>query len=106
MKRSPLNKVGKIGKRNIDANKILKYIYNDYGITRCELCGTDNMLSFAHKEKREWYRKEDRIPLLSSFQHTLLLCIPCHETIEYDKELTKKTFAELRPTKNYKSYID
>lgn len=79
---------------NRESNKILKELYKEKGITKCELCGSSFWLSFAHKHKRVWYRANPE--LLSSFYHTLLLCIPCHQDLEFDKELTKETFENLR----------
>lgn len=70
---------------------ILKREYQERDITRCENCGTDSFLSFAHKFKKNDPRCED------TFQGTLLLCVPCHQKIEYDKEETEKMFKRLRP---------
>ena len=94
MRKSPLNKIGKIGRRNLNANKILKFIYTDRGITRCEICGDDFMLSWHHRHKREWYRKYPR--LLCQFNQTLLLDIKCHNMLELDGNKHKKYFHELR----------
>lgn len=94
MKRTRLKTIGKIGKINIDANRKLKELFADKGITRCELCGSDNYLSFAHRHKRIWYRGYPE--LLSDFNQVLLLCVPCHEKMEYNKDLTSKIFAGLR----------
>lgn len=79
---------------NQKTNKQLKQLFLDKGITNCERCGNDNFLSFAHKHKRRWYY--DKPELLADFNQVLLLCIPCHQQIEYNKELTKKWFNELR----------
>lgn len=99
MKRTRLNPIGKIGRRNIDANKILKKVYLEAGITSCELgfenCCGDNFLSFAHKEKRERYRLYPE--KLYDMNETLLACIPCHEEIEKNKQLTQEVFERLRP---------
>lgn len=76
------------------ARSLLKKLYYYKGITRCEICGTDNFLSFAHRHKREWYNSDPK--LLGEFNETLLLCVPCHQKIEYDKELTEETFNRLR----------
>jgi len=80
------------------ARKKLKVIYEDKGIRYCEArlkgCWVNNALSFAHRQKRiEYYSKPE---LLGSFEETLLLCIPCHQKIENDKELTEKLFKQLR----------
>jgi hypothetical protein len=76
----------------------LKRIYENKGITTCELrldgCAYDNMLSFAHRHKRRFYYSQPH--LLGKFDQTLLACIPCHEKIENDKELTEYYFNLLR----------
>ena len=99
MRKSPLNKIGKIGRRNLNASKTLKYIFNDYGITRCELCGSDYALTFAHKERREWYRSAPS--LLSDFKHAILLCQSCHSVLDDRSKTTEKEknniFGRLRP---------
>lgn len=99
MKRTPIKSIGKIGKRNINANRILKKLYAEAGITSCELkfdgCCGNSFLSFAHKEKRERYRSCPE--KLADINETLLACIPCHERIEKDRELTIEVFNKLRP---------
>jgi len=88
-----MNKIGKIGKRNIEANKKLKEIFIDNGITRCELCNSDYALTFAHKERREWYRSQPE--LLSDFKQVLLLCQKCHQKMDDRSETTEKLKNEL-----------
>jgi hypothetical protein len=77
---------------------VLKKIYQSRGITKCELnfedCWVNDNLSFAHRHKRNWYL--DQPELLGSFQETLLACVPCHQILEKDPELTKKMFNQLR----------
>ncbi len=80
--------------KKIKANKILKEIYLDKGITVCEMCGGSFALSWHHRHKRWWYIKKTE--LLSSFNQTILVCQNCHNKIEYDKELHNKTFERLR----------
>lgn len=69
-------------------------MFIEKGITYCEKCGSDFGLSFAHFHKRIWYRSQPE--KLWDFNQVLLLCLRCHEKIEYDKELTKKIFIDLR----------
>ena len=73
----------------------LKEEYQDRGITTCEArlpgCWYNNALSFAHRYKRNDPRCEH------TYKGTLLICIPCHDKIEYDTELTEKLFNQLRP---------
>jgi len=85
--------MGKIGKRNLEANKHLKWIFNDYGITRCELklspeCTKNDYLAFCHKEKREWYRAFPK--LLYDFKHVLLGCQNCHSILDDRSKTTKE----------------
>lgn len=76
------------------ANRKLKKLFLDKGITYCENCGSTFALSFAHRMKRrEYYSQPEK---LYDFNEVLLLCIPCHEQIEYDREKTKQLFARLR----------
>ena len=77
----------------------LKKIYEEKGITTCELnfagCWVNNALSFAHKHKRSFYWSKPE--LLGTFEETILACIPCHNVIEHNPELTKAMFDKLRP---------
>jgi|TARA_R100000501_G_C2569793_1_gene77092 hypothetical protein len=80
------------------ARKKLKLIYEDKGITSCEIklvgCWRNNGLSFAHRKKRiEYYSCPEK---LGEFNETLLACCNCHDKIENDKELTAKLFKQLR----------
>ena len=97
LKKKP-KQIGKIGKRNLEANALLKWIYIDRGIIRCEVglkgCMIDNGLTFAHKHKRVEYLKEPK--RLSEFSETVLACINCHDKMEVDRGLTKKIFEHLR----------
>jgi predicted metal-binding protein len=98
MRRTPLRRIGKRGRINIEANKILKKIYQKKGIDRCEIkfvgCLSNFTCAFAHKHKRNWYY--DKPELLSSFDETVLACVNCHDKIEKNKELTELVFKDLR----------
>jgi len=87
-------KTGRVTKLNIASNKILKKIYEDKEITRCELCGSDWALSFHHRHKRRWYR--DCPEKLSEFNQTLLLCCKCHDLCEMSRSMTEDVFGRLR----------
>jgi len=91
-----MKQIGKVGKRNIEANKKLKKIFFEKRILRCEKCNSNFFLTFAHKHKRDWYKKEDRQKLLYDFNEVLLLCVNCHEEIEVSREKTNKLFKQLR----------
>jgi hypothetical protein len=97
MKRTPLKRIGKIGKRNIDANKIIKQRFQEEGIEHCELklegC-MDWPLQIVHRHKRVYYR--DKPELLYAREETALGCQSCHDKIEDDRELTEEIFKRIR----------
>ncbi len=76
------------------AREQLKVEYEEKGIVRCEVglvgCTKDNYLSFAHHYKRNDPRCEH------TFKGTILACIPCHQRLEKDRELTDYYFTKLR----------
>ncbi|NCU42431.1 MAG: hypothetical protein EOM19_06990 [Candidatus Moranbacteria bacterium] len=80
--------------------KSLKKEFEEKGITRCEICGSDWNLSFAHKEKRRKYYsriKGEEERKLGDFNEVLLLCTDkCHRKIEDDRKLTEYWFSVLR----------
>ncbi len=79
----------------------LKKIYEEKGITTCEIklggCWKNNALSFAHRHKRKFYL--DKPELIGDFNQTILACIYCHQFIEDNKILTEQIFNKLRPQK-------
>jgi len=87
-----MKRIGKIGKRNIEANKVLKQEYGSRGITRCELrlegCMGFMMLAFCHRHPREWYRAHSE--LLGDFRQTVLGCQNCHEILDNRAKTTKE----------------
>ena len=90
--------IGKKTKAWNDARKLLKEEYFRKGITTCEVnlpgCWNNNALSFAHLHKRSWYWSQPE--LLGAFSQTLLVCIPCHTKMEFNKNLTEELFSKLR----------
>lgn len=78
---------------NKKSNELLKKRFEKLGITRCEICSTNDYLTFAHRKKRRFYRTVDE---LSDFNEVLLLCVWCHTKLEFDKELTEHWFSKLR----------
>ena len=72
--------------------KKLKKIYEAKDITRCENCGTDQFLSFAHRYKKNDPRCED------TFVGTLLLCVPCHHEYDFGEKMGEldELFKKLR----------
>jgi len=92
-----IKQIGKIGKRNIAANKIIKKLFMDKGIYYCELkltCCTGGGDTFAHRHKRHYYRGQ--MDKLSDFTQVALSCIACHQMIEKSKCLTEAAFMRLR----------
>lgn len=80
---------------NQKANREMKKYCMEHDILRCEICGTNNWLTFAHRHKRrEYYNKP--IWWLYDKNQFLLLCINCHQKIEYDSEKTKQVFNNKR----------
>jgi len=98
MKKTRLKKEGKIGKINREANKTLRQIYWEKGITTCEAhlkgCMKDFGLSWHHRHKRVNYRKNP--DGLSKFNETILVCSHCHQEAEKSRALTEKLFKQLR----------
>lgn len=102
---------------NIQSNKDLDVIYKLMGLYgKCEVMVAKNCLrkekvssvntllkmTYAHKYKRIYYKNKKNRQKLSSLNHTLSACIPCHQVLEYDKKLTEEMFKKLRPVKNNK----
>lgn len=96
MKRSPLNKIGKIGKRNLEANKKLKELFagTEYCEARLENCLVSMFLQFAHRHKRSFYRTKPE--LLSDYNQVIVMCQNCHNATEYNRELNDEVFLRLR----------
>ena len=103
MKRTPLNKIGKYGKRNLQANAKLRKMFQDKGIVKCEVglegCCQELFTGFCHRHKRNYYYKHPE--LLYDFNEVILACQHCHEKLEYNSKLTEETFKRLRDYKNY-----
>lgn len=79
---------------NRESNRRLKELFLNKGITKCEICGTDNYLSWAHRAKRRYYNTVEE---LSDFNSVILACIPCHNKyLEWDGEIKEEWFKKLR----------
>jgi 5-methylcytosine-specific restriction endonuclease McrA len=85
--------MGKRTEWNKEANKILKDKFEGAGITFCEVCGSTNFLTYAHKLKR---RHMNSVEELSDINNVLLLCVTCHQKQEFDKDFSDKLFSKLR----------
>jgi len=99
MKRSPLNKIGKVGKANIAANKIIKCIVEDEQIFFCEIglkgCLRGLYLQIAHRHKRAYYKGD--VAKLADYNEWVIACQNCHATTEWDRKLNEEVFERLRP---------
>jgi hypothetical protein len=61
----------------------LKVRFERAGITRCEICGADNFLGFAHCVKRRKLRADAEVGSPEHIETVVLLCNePCHLRIE------------------------
>ena len=91
-------KLGKIGKRNILANKKIKQIFIDKGINYCELrlpgCWLSTTLAPAHRRRRVEYLKWPEG--LYDYKEVILACTNCHSVMD-GKNLEEYYFKRLRP---------
>lgn len=95
MRKTPLNRIGKVGRANLLANKLIKAQNPpQYCEVRLEGCLGGMFLTIAHHEKRNWYRGDAE--LLSDKKHWVVACITCHEKMEFNKQLTEEVFKRLR----------
>lgn len=95
MKRTPIRRIGKVGKANLEANRRLKKILpKEYCEVQLDGCMNNWPLTWAHRHKRSWYKGDP--DLLADLNQVVVACQPCHDKIEHDKELTEKVFSKLR----------
>lgn len=89
--------------RWVRVRKALKEEFQEKGITTCEICRVigkerdcwkNNGLSFHHRHKRIYYDAHPE--LLGDFNHVVLACPVGHNAVEYDRELNRKVFKDLR----------
>lgn len=98
MRRTPLRKIGKVGRANIAANKKIRVQRPE--IEHCELVGLVEhecapfALTNAHRHKRAWYGGDP--DLLSDRKQWIRACVVSHDIIEHDAELTEQVFMRLR----------
>lgn len=86
---------------NKRANVIMKKwcIKND--VTTCENCDSSYWLTYAHRHKRRHYRTLEELTDPKQF---LLLCMDCHQDIEYDPIKTEQLFIKLRDDQKSRNY--
>ena len=78
---------------NKKANALLKKKFEELGITRCEICGSDYGLTFMHRQKRRYYNTAEE---LSDLNKVILACMADHRRLEYDRKATEELFSKLR----------
>lgn len=98
MKRTPLNKIGKIGRANIEARDKIAKIAEEKDLCNCEIrfdgCLNWMALAPAHRHKRSWYKGD--VEKLSDYNEWVAACVACHDKIENDPVLTEEIFDRLR----------
>jgi len=97
-KKEYIRKIGKIGKRNIEANKILNKEYSKLELPPCE-AGIPNLCwhqhhGYMHRHGRVWYRS--RPELLHSVNQTLKGCNPCHDYLDAHRKDREALFMKRR----------
>lgn len=85
IKRSPIRKVGKVGKSNATANKNLAAMWHEKSIYYCEVhrercVGTMFGLQNLHRHPRIWYRSNPE--LLYAFEQVIRGCQMCHDEVD------------------------
>ncbi len=74
--RTALKRVGKKTREWERVRRILKVQFEKWGITCCELCGSDFALSFSHRVKRRFIEDEKEL------RTVILVCARHHEYLE------------------------
>lgn len=99
-------KVGKVGKSNVDARKLIAMHAKKHDLKLCELgpelkrlgisveCLRTWPLAPAHRHKRAWYKGD--ATLLADPKQWVVGCQACHDKIEFDEKLTEEVFIKLR----------
>ena len=91
-------KVGKVGKSNVDARKLIALHAEKHDLKLCEInlpgCMRTWPLAPAHRHKRNWYKGD--VELLADPKQWVVACQHCHDAIEFDKKLTEEVFIKLR----------
>lgn len=78
--RKALPRLGRKGKEWETTRARLKVRFAAVGITRCEMCGRDDTLGFAHRLKRR------NITTLKELETVALLCAEHHDSLEIRPE--------------------
>ena len=96
MRHTPLKRVGRIGRANMEANSRLRAVLGTTGHCEMKLKGCLGTwpLQFAHRHKRSWYKGD--VEKLSDIKQVVVACQNCHEKQENDEQLTEAIFFNLR----------
>jgi len=90
-----MRKIGKKGKINIKARKMIADYCEEHGLLWCRIKLVDCMVGAhapAHKKKRRYYKTAEE---LADPKEWLPACQNCHDKMEKDSELTKRIFKEV-----------
>jgi 5-methylcytosine-specific restriction endonuclease McrA len=86
--------LGKRGKMNINARKLIADYCQKINLNNCENCGGNFGMAPAHKENRIYYRTVEE---LANPQNWIALCQKCHSKTEGNRTATEELFRALRP---------
>lgn len=102
MKRTPIKKIGKQGRKNLAANRKIAELWELHSINYCEArlegCLGNWPLQNAHRHRRNYYY--DKPELLSDFNQVIRACQNCHQLMDRRtseaEQLTEELFNRLR----------
>src|SRR3990167_10435003 len=90
-----INQIGKQGKINQRANRILAKYWQENNITECEIklegCLRNWLLQNCHRNKRIFYKENPEIKLWDTEQ-VVRACQCCHNLVENNTILREKCF--------------
>lgn len=91
MRRSSLNKIGKVGIANISARNKIANIAEEKGLNYCELqlsgCLKNMYLAPAHRHLRSYYKGDEE--LLADFKQWVVGCQHCHTILDSRSQTTQ-----------------
>lgn len=99
MKKTRINQIGKIGKENFKARKMIAEICESEGLEYCEIqlpgvCMGNFGLAPSHRHKRGWYKGS--ATKLADKRQWVVACQACHNEIEVSKAKTEEVFMQIR----------
>jgi len=87
-----MKQIGKRGRMNIKARKMIADYCQRINLNHCENCGGTFGIAPAHRLNRRHYRTAEE---LADRREWLCLCSRCHNSIESNREKTEEMFAKL-----------